>query len=45
MKEARRAAHTLRVDFEKGGIHLCAGKFPIMIGISDDMVYMSSSDP
>ncbi|XP_058084642.1 mitochondrial intermediate peptidase, mitochondrial isoform X2 [Magnolia sinica] len=25
-KEAQRAAHTLRVDFEKGGIHLCAGK-------------------
>ncbi|XXG75946.1 hypothetical protein AAC387_Pa08g0408 [Persea americana] len=25
-KESRRAAHTLRVDFEKGGIHLCADK-------------------
>ncbi|CAN6457624.1 unnamed protein product [Victoria cruziana] len=24
--EAQRAAHTLRTDFEKGGIHLCAGK-------------------
>lgn len=25
-KEAQRAAHTLRVDFEKGGIHLCSEK-------------------
>ncbi|KAL6004877.1 Mitochondrial intermediate peptidase [Asimina triloba] len=25
-KEAQRTAHALRVDFEKGGIHLCAGK-------------------
>ncbi|KAF5743591.1 mitochondrial intermediate peptidase mitochondrial isoform X4 [Tripterygium wilfordii] len=24
--EARRAAHSLRIDFEKGGIHLCAEK-------------------
>lgn len=24
-KEAKRAAHYLRVDFEKGGIHLAAG--------------------
>ncbi|KAA8539812.1 hypothetical protein F0562_026504 [Nyssa sinensis] len=26
IKEAKRAAHYLRVDFEKGGIHLCAEK-------------------
>ncbi|OVA03024.1 Peptidase M3A/M3B [Macleaya cordata] len=25
-KEAQRAAHSLRVDFEKGGIHLCTDK-------------------
>ncbi|XP_006854483.3 probable mitochondrial intermediate peptidase, mitochondrial isoform X1 [Amborella trichopoda] len=24
--EAQRAAHSLRIDFEKGGIHLCPGK-------------------
>ena len=24
-KETQRAAHYLRVDFEKGGIHLCSG--------------------
>lgn len=24
-EEAQRAAHYLRVDFEKGGIHLCTG--------------------
>ena len=28
-KEAQRAAHSLRVDFEKGGIHLSAGTYPL----------------
>lgn len=30
-KEAHRAAHHLRVDFEKGGIHLCAGLYFVTV--------------
>lgn len=29
-EEAQRAAQTLRIDFEKGGIHLCAGGHSIL---------------
>lgn len=28
-KETQRAANYLRVDFEKGGIHLSGGTFPV----------------
>lgn len=31
-KEAHRAAHNLRIDFEKGGIHLPSGTLPSLIG-------------
>lgn len=29
-EEAQRAAHYLRVDFEKGGIHLCTGNLSLL---------------
>lgn len=30
-EEAQRAAHSLRIDFEKGGIHLGAGTYPLIL--------------
>ena len=32
--EAHRAAHHLRIDFEKGGIHLSSGMRPVTVSLS-----------
>ncbi|XP_057952770.1 mitochondrial intermediate peptidase, mitochondrial isoform X2 [Malania oleifera] len=39
-QEAQRAAHYLRVDFEKGGIHLCAEKLDRLNQLNKDSAHL-----
>ncbi|KAG9452439.1 hypothetical protein H6P81_005343 [Aristolochia fimbriata] len=40
-KEAQKAACTLRIDFEKGGIHLCAGKLDRVNQLNNEIARLS----